>query len=368
MATVSEVATRRANNTGCLRKRGDAWELRVSSGFKADGKPILITRTFRGTRKEAEMALMAMVLEYGRGRDQGSLSTVDEMVAQSIRMSKLSPTTLAEYRRAADRLPRSLASMPVWKVRPLDLERAYDELARSGHSEHSVRRVHEVLSSAFGRAVRWGWIEKSPAASARPPARPRSSVAAVTPDLIRRILDAAPRPVDLWIRLTFISGARRGEICALRWDDLDGARLVIRRNVVYTPASGLVVKTTKTDNERYLMLDSDTVAMLEAWRAEQARVIRSEWIFTHDSVSPWRPDYIGLAIRRIQRKVGVDFRIHSMRHAAASQLLDAGFPISAVSSRLGHDRESTTLNIYSHTLAGRDAQAADHLASLLTPG
>lgn len=357
---------RRNNNTGCIRKRGNAWELRVSGGLNIDGKRTMITRTFHGTRKEADLALAAMVLEFGRGYEQGSSSSVEQTVAQSLRLSKLSPTTMAEYRRAAERIPVGLATMPVWKVRPLDIERAYAALAREGHGEHAIRRIHEVLSAAFGRAVRWGWIEKNPVASARPPSRPKTSIQAVTPDVVQRILKASPPPLDLWLRLAFVTGARRGELCALRWDDLTDKRLVIRRNVVYTPASGLVIKTTKTENERYLMLDDETLDMLDQWRKFQLEAFTTDWVFTHDGLGPWRPDYIGLAIRRIQRKAGVTFRIHSMRHAAASQLLNAGFPISAVSDRLGHDRESTTINIYSHTLQGRDQDAANYLGGLLT--
>ena len=139
----------------------------------------------------------------------------------------------------------------------------------------SVRQCHAVLSSALGAAVRWGWIAVNPVKEARRPAAKPPQPDPPSAEEAAKILNAAwAEDVDwgTFVWLTFITGARRGELCALTWEhvDLISGLLTIRRNLVRRNGETLV-KDTKTHQMRIINLDPETVDVLAAQRerAEQ---------------------------------------------------------------------------------------------------
>jgi integrase len=377
------------------------------------------TRTFRGSEAAARKALRVYELDLRGGGHDTDRTTVAELVETFMLSRDLSPTTLAEYRRAQDVLNDSIIhSQPIHKLRAPDLDALYRQLGRDRVNVHTIRRIHEVLSAAFAKAVGWGYIDRNPAEHASPPPRPRSERQAVSAADLRALLDACPPKLKLWVRLAFVTGARRGEVCGLQWRDvnLERGTLVVRRNVVYTPASGVQVKETKTGKVHVVALDPETVRLLKEHakvegevapprhqlstsqalgggsapiRRPHSTVVREtdtstfqpklsgasgtavhlndRWLFTHDvdGAQPWRPDYVTLTIRRLQAKVGVNFPIHSIRHGTATELLDGGFALGVASERLGHDNQTTTARIYAHALPARDREAAEYLAGRL---
>lgn len=117
-------------------------------------------------------------------------------------------------------------------------------------SASSVRSIHAVLSGACSAAVRWGWISFNPMPSVRPPATPRPQPRPPTSEQMARIVEAAWAASAEWgryVRLSAVLGARRGEVVALQWEDIDLAQGVVRsdENCVRT-ADGMLLKDTKS--------------------------------------------------------------------------------------------------------------------------
>jgi integrase len=288
----------------------------------------------------------------------------------------LSASVAPEYRRLLDRriLPR-LGWLPLTKLTPDLLDGWYAEL-RAGDARsrplapNSVRRIHSVLHRALDQAVRWGWLEQNPADRASPPRARRAELAVPSPGDVARLLIEAQRTdprLACFLRLAATTGARRGELCALRWSDvdLDAAELTIGHGVVEHPTRGLVVQDTKTHAARRVALDPGTVAVLIAHRA---RAPIDGFVFSHvaDGSRPWRPHYVTLAFTRLRARVGLtSTRLHDLRHFAATQLLAGGQDVRTVAGRLGHADASVTLGTYAHFLAVADRRAADLLGSLL---
>lgn len=108
-----------------------------------------------------------------------------------------------------------------------------------------------------------------------------------------------------------------------------------------------------------------------AYRVDQERAAADNnlpapsWLFSQDGgVTPWRPDYVTLAITRLRKSLGSDsVRLHDLRHFVATSMLSDGVPLATVSSRLGHARTST-LDRYSHWITQQDQDAADRLDEL----
>jgi integrase len=183
--------------------------------------------------------------------------------------------------------------------------------------------------------------------------------------------------LGLFIRLAAVSGARRGELCALRWRhvDLEHAELHVEGSLVEV-GRDLIEKDTKTHAERRVSLDTGTVDALRAYRSSVEEILavaearRSDegFIFSHeiDGSRPWRPNYVTLAFSRLARAHGLaGLRLHDLRHFAATTMLTAGVDVRTAAGRLGHANTSTTLDVYSHFVKRADQGAAVLLAAAL---
>jgi integrase len=158
------------------------------------------TRTFRGSEAAARKALRVYELDLRGGGHDTDRTTVAELLETFMLSRDLSPTTEAEYRRAQDAIPATWAKMPIHKLRAPDLDALYRQLGRDKVNVHTIRRIHEVLSAAFAKAVGWGYIDRNPAEHASPPPRPRSERQAVSVADLRALLDACPPKLKLWVR------------------------------------------------------------------------------------------------------------------------------------------------------------------------
>jgi len=183
-----------------------------------------------------------------------------------------------------------------------------------------------------------------------------------------------------WLHVAIATGARRGEICALRWSDVDlvAATVRIERSVSVTRAAGIFVKTTKTDRARLVSLTSQATESLAQRRnrvlltADDAGQpgLDAEFVFAdeRDVGGLWRPHVVTRRWNRLRAATGHEgVRLHDLRHFVATELLTAGFDVRTVSNRLGHARTSTTMDIYWGWVPARDQEAAAYLGSLLVP-
>jgi integrase len=371
---------------GSLReRRPGVWELIVQLPRDAStprGKQL--SRTVRGTKREAQRALAALVTEVSTGKISSSTMTFADLLERWLDhvSEQLSPTTVREYRRLVKRLiSPDLGKLTLRRVTTQRLDTYYATLARErGLSPASVRHVHAVVRGALGQAVRWGWIPTNPAAAASPPRLRRREISPPAIADARTLLVAADDhdpDFGTLIRVLAATGARRGEVCGLRWSDLDrhAGTLSIRRSVA-SVAGGTVVKDTKTHSARRIALDPETLSVLDThrerleYRAALCRVAVDQdgFVFTAtlDGSQPLHPDTITGAFGRICRRAGLrSVRLHDLRHLHATQLLAAGVPVRTVSGRLGHADAATTLNVYAHFLEASDREAADVIGGLL---
>lgn len=157
------------------------------------------------------------------------------------------------------------------------------------------------------------------------------------------------------------TGARRGELLALRWSDIDwDARTVsITRNRVVM--NGEVVEGTPKSKRSIRDVDIDmAVPALRRWQRDQlADTGRSEFVFTDEIGEPVRPDRVNHLFRQACKAAAVpDIGPHGMRHTAATLMLGAGLPLHVVSQRLGHADTSITASRYAHVLERQRTGAA----------
>ncbi|WP_202866367.1 tyrosine-type recombinase/integrase [Kribbella turkmenica] len=241
-----------------------------------------------------------------------------------------------------------------------------------------------MISGALAAAVRWEWIDSNPAAEAKKPKQPPPQPQPPTADEGTRIVTAAWEQDLAWgmlIWLKMVTGARRGELLALRWHDvhLDTGVLEIRRN--FTRRNGKArEKDTKTHQMRRISLDPATVELLDAHRRNCQQQVESlavafnesAFVFSYeaDHSRPCNPDGISHRYAKMCAELGIKSHLHTLRHYSATELIRSGVDIRTVAGRLGHGGGgTTTLRVYAAWVAESDKQAANLLgARMPRPG
>jgi integrase len=388
---------------GTLKQRyAGSWSLILDLGYEVEPETGRKKRrqkwiTFRGTRKQAEAELTERVRAANRGEFvEPSRSTLGEWLTEWLTKAITPPlksqATFDSYKRIVEtQIVPKLGGTRLQALKPLDIEAYYSGL--SGLSSSTVQIHHAILHSALKAAVHNGLVTRNVAAlvSNKPRKVAREDVLdhVWTADEAARFLKTAkaagPQPAAFYT-LALDTGARRGELAALQWSDVDliSGKLTIRRTLLKggrTPVFG----TTKTGTIRTLELSAESVALLAAHKKQQAEVKLRNRRHYHDLglvfAKEWgdlhqRADSLGLPLQvntigsrefgRLIKASGVKrIKFHGLRHTCATLMLSAGVPAHVVQRRLGHSKVEMTLNTYSHVLPSMQQDAAGRLAALL---
>mgnify|MGYP004624488755 FL=1 len=275
----------------------------------------------------------------------------------------------------------------------LAVSRAFNEHPKKGGklNSNSVLHYHAMLSSVFRKGVQWGLINENPCARAERPKASEIDVETLDEEDIARLLEAlagAPVHFSVITQLALLTGARRGEICGLRWSDIDFEKgtLSIKRTVQFIPAEGIVFTSPKTKrSRRCIRIGADCLELLKEYRQHQiqerlrigskwarkvtienGKVVDNDMLFTRWNGEPLDPETVSTWFPRFLEEHGLPaVHFHSLRHTNASLLIAAHVPITTVSGRLGHAQTSTTLNFYASAIQSADAAAADALEGVI---
>jgi len=347
------------------------------------------------TKKEAQDAEAARRIEEQRKYDleragactvaaelPKTLASLLEEFFRQHAEENLAPKTVERYREGVAYLSPELLAMPLSEIGPLHLNREWKRLlASGGHtrqtkaprpmSAKTVRNIAGVVSSAFGRAVYWKLIPVNPCTYSEPPKVAKRKGIALTTAQQDLLIQAASGP---WCMATFLEldaalGARRGEVLALRWSDIENGRVVIGRSLCQTKG-GLEFKTTKTEEIRVLGLPASALAALEehrnrqdAFRREFGSDYRSDLdlIFANPDGTPLRPDSVSASVSALFKRLKIPkpkgAALHLLRHSHGSHMLANGVPLPVVSARLGHSSVRVTADVYAHAIHGQDDEA-----------
>ncbi|MDO8879992.1 MAG: site-specific integrase [Coriobacteriia bacterium] len=375
---------------------------RAILGTHPDGRRNEPRTTFRGTKAECAAkarawyeALLVTPEKDLLGKQQQTVKTyLETWLATKKATVKL--TTWKRY----DSLIRTSIEPALGPVRLCDLSRDHIErYMASCYEEQSTRHTDAkvspktirnrlgVLASAMRRAERDGLIARSPLEGVDLPKRRRPELVVMREEDAAALLEAVEgSDIEVLAWTALHTGARLGELLALRWRDVDlsADTIHIARTLVEDKTSGddwYYFTSPKSGRTRTIELDPETVARLKAHKktvAEQRLKVGAAWR-TLDLVFPnvWQQRQVapGTPLRpttatRIFRRIADDaelegVRFHDLRHAHATFALRAGQNPLVVSRRLGHADVQTTLSIYAHVLPGDDMSAAVAVADVI---
>lgn len=300
----------------------------------------------------------------------------------------LAPKTVERYREMAVNIAPELLAMNMTEITPLHLSREWTRLLKcGGHTRKTktprpmkpktVRNIAGVVSSAYLRAIKWGLATTNPVTHSDLPKVKKRIGMALLPSEQDRLTECAGGPwcLPVFLEMSAATGARRGEVLALRWSDLKGMTVFIDRSLCQTRA-GLVFKGTKSEEPRKVELPPSMLDCLDAHRGRQDEFRRQfgpdyrsdlDLIFANPDGTPLMPNSVSSTVSRLCRRLCLPkgASLHVLRHSHASLLLADGVDLATVSARLGHSSVRTTADIYSHAIRGKDHAAALSWADIM---
>lgn len=296
-----------------------------------------------------------------------------------IHSQTLKPKTAEDYEGMIHRyiVPR-IGKMQLSQIRASHIQQFYMELSSEGGSNseplsaRTVSYVGAILKKALSYAVEVeGILSKNVASKVPLPKGTPKKNEPFSPRQIRSFLkEASTHRLYALFRLAIYSGARKGEILALRWTDLDfeTMRLTISKNRITVRGKQIDQQSTKGGGgRRTIPLDPETVEILKSHRKQQMEErlkVGSEWeetgyIFVTDFGSPIDYGTPTQLFTRIRKRLGLpDQRFHDLRHFHATQLLRAGTPLHVVAQRLGHRDAMVTATTYAHVTSDQGENAS----------
>ena len=374
-----------------LQKRGACWYYRIRVGDH------IVNGCGFATKEEAEAARdkARVAAREGRLPAVPTRDTVAQYLARwlAIHESQVKATTFASYRMHVDcHIVPAIGDLPLKKLDRATISTFYAGMRRRARprgkeqegerrplAPASVRRIAATLHKALADAVDEGTLGWNPADKAKLPKEKagelresRSWEAGELKAFLETTAD--DRLAPMW-RLFAYTGMRRGEVCGLKWRDVDlKAGTISVRRALAVVGNELRETTTKRGRARVVNLDAETTATLEAWQKRQVRE-RDAWpepwpeghrVFTLEDGSQLHPDLVPRAFHRLVVAAGVPrIRLHDVRHTHASLQLRAGQPVKVVSERLGHADVAFTMRVYQHVLPGMQQESADSFAATI---
>jgi integrase len=369
-------------------KGSNRWSIILEIRDDATGKRKRRWHSFTGTKRQAQDECARLITQLKEGNAlEPNKATVAQFLGRWLDHVKtqVSPKSHERYAGIVDQnLIPALGAVRLNKLRPVQISTAYSQALSNGRrdgagglSPRTVGHMHRVLKQALGQAVKWKELTHNPADAVDPPRvdwKPMQTYD--LPQTVEVIEAVRETPLLIPAVLAVLCGLRRGEICALRWRnvDLNAASISIVESLEQTKA-GLRFKSPKSGKGRTVALSATVVDELRAYRVRRAQdLLRlgvglsdDDLVLGHADGSIVSPIYISqLWARSIKKTRLARLRFHDLRHAHATHLLANGVHPKVASERLGHSKVGITLDLYSHVIPGMQEDAAAMIDSALS--
>lgn len=389
---------------GYIRNRGDhSWQLtyelpRDNSGERKQGY-----ETVHGTKRDAQRRLNELLAEIQAGKYiEPSKITLAAYLEQWLAHAKttVAGKTWDEYSKIIhNHINPSIGNSLLCLLKPLHIQKYYTDRLENGRiiipvkprkegdpkpkekpkglSAQSVRHHHTLLHKALHDAVRWHLIPSNPADAADPPRIMKTEMKVLNKEEVNTLMEHAKlNKYYIAVFIAIATGMRRGEILALRWEDIDleGRMISVSRSLQQTQGRVIMVKGTKTGKSRVIPISKKTVKELEKHKSKQAEcklLLGKEYndqglVCCQPDGSMIVPDLVTDAFRAIVSKAKITaVRFHDLRHTHVALLIAQGEHAKVIAERLGHSSISITMDRYGHLFPDLNHSVTDRFDEAL---
>ena len=366
---------------GSITQRGDKYRVCFDYGIDRSGRRVRKYRTF-DTKRDATRAFNEHKIKMDKGTQvmpsEYTFAQWLDYWYKDIILPQIEETTAYGYRGMIENyLKPQIGEIRLQKLTARDIQQYYTWLMGEKElSPNTVIKHHNLLTNTLNAAERQEYITKNPMRAVSPPKKRQREAKFYTPEQLGTLLDrAVGTRLELPVFICAYLGLRRGELCGLRWSDVDLEHQTITIENTRTQAGKKEIeKGTKTaSSTRTLYLPDTLCDMLKAAKENQ-QACRAEYKNAYDDNDyvvvmedgrPFRPNYLSelfskfLADNDLPKIV-----LHELRHTFASLSNQAGIPAYNIGKALGHSTPATTQKIYTHLLDQTHTQAVEGVAAI----
>ena len=384
-----------------IRKRGDTYQIRVSTGYDKNGKHKEQAMTWKPepnmTERQIAKELNRQAVMFEEACNRGfktsaiKFQELAEEWFENYAKLNLRSTTYERMLQLTHRIYPAIGHLRIDKITARQLQGYVNSLAKEGANEKTgkplapktIRHNLSFISDVFSYAVKMGLVSDNPCSKVTIPKGEVKEKQIYTQEemaLLLTKINSEPTKYRAFFFLIAYSGFRRSEMLGLEWKDIDFEHNIIsiNRTSNYTAERGTYTDTTKTKRSKRVLKISlyimDILRELKAEQDNEALRLGDKWVDTDRLFVKWdgkpmnNQTPYGWLKEFCEKNELPFYGIHSFRHFAASALISAGLDVTTVSGALGHSNSGTTLNVYSHmfqTAQARVAEAMDGAFSFL---
>lgn len=353
------------------RRSKNSWTIVIDAGRDPQTKKRKrIYKAFRGTKKEAEKELARTMVKLEQGTYiKPTIITLGEYLLwwleQHGKAKKLALKTLESYEYLIKKhLIPELGTIPLAKLQPIHIHNFIikeNEIVSSRTTAYALTILRQAMKHAMKK---WKLISSNPAECIDIPKYKHVKYKVLSADEVQILLNNAENHPDYKLIYTALyTGMRRGELLALRWEDIDFDNKIIRveRATQRIVGKGYITKEPKTEaGKRIIDIPKSLLLLLKQMSQD------NDLVFCLQDGRQLDPSNLSRRFHRLAVKCNFpDVRFHDLRHTHASLLLANGEQLHVVQQRLGHEKPSTTADIYGHVIPGQQQAAAKRFDSLL---
>ena len=350
-----------------IRRHGakDMWEVTLSHKNPITGE---VVRTYHKieakTKKQAEKKRDALILDLER--KGGALATgvtvrefLDLFVDYKEESGTIEPSTVRSYRGESRLICKYIGNEKLVEVSIVTVNGWMAEMTKDGYAPKSVAKPFRLLKQAMKWAVAQDLLMKNPCDFCKPPKRVKTPINALNREERTRMLQLArkaqPQPLGIAIEIALTTGMRRGEVCALRWSDLNDDCSINVSHALGNGPGGFYEKEPKTaSSARTIPLTKRLFEVLKAMRTDSRRVLGEFGLSADPYIlgtqepdsHPYNPSILGKEFAAFCKMNAFECTFHDLRHTFATMMIGAGTDVRTVASYLGHASVSMTLDIY----------------------
>lgn len=351
-------------------------------GYDIDGKRKRKTEVFNGTKREAEKREFEIKQEYANktilfNKKELTFEEYGRLFMKKYCEQNLSPKTIAGYETMLKKINDIIGKWLLTSIDTFTLNELYIKL-RDGErvskvSNNTLLHYYNFINLMFNQAIDWEILDSNPNCKVKRPKKEKKLVQCYDVEQIHTLLNGLDNEClkyQALIRLALDSGARRSEILALTWQDINFSNNVLTINKSLDVIKGKVVEKQLKNNSSYrnLVLTTKTTNVLRAYLEEQQmnnNFKMTNKIFMGKDNKPMYPTTCGKIFQKVASKYGLEkLNFHSLRHASASCQIALGIHPKEIQDRLGHSSMNITMSIYSHIFQANKVELANKLETI----
>ena len=357
---------------GTDKKGVKIYKITIELGKDIFGKRDRLVKFFHCSLAEAKIHNAELTKQYyHKGKNANvrdfTFQQYSEIFIKKYCEGNIGLITINNYKRLLKYIIPYLGTFKLRKIDSYILDSMYKKLKQGVNgkelSSNSMYDYYKLINVMFNQAVKWKFLDENPNKDTNKPKREKVEQKFYDLEQVSDLTNCLKNECIKYKTLVILaldSGARRGEISALRWSDIDFDTNTMRIERSLKVVKGVVDEKkpkTKSSN-RVIVLSDTTINLLKEYKSWQDNYILEmgkKWkgtdrIFTDKYGEHINPATCYKIFTKIIKKYNLEhIRFHDLRHTSASILIHKGINPKAVSQRLGHSNINITSDIYTHT-------------------